>query len=104
MSVDLNENDYILLRNNDPSFQTMARVSDATNFRDINQNYSKTSTTDTFKGQLELFDGFAGFLHDDKHIDLSYFFSDVTKNTNPITGKEFLKLNGHRFLNLKQTL
>jgi len=101
MSVDLNENDYILLRNNDPSFQTMARVSDATNFRDINQNYSKTSTTDTFKGQLELFDGFAGFLHDDKHIDLSYFFSDVTKNTNPITGKEFLEIKRTPFFKFK---
>ena len=81
MSVILDENNYILLRNNDPSYQAMTRVSDANNTYDIRQEYIKTGETrNDFQSQLDLFNKNKGILNDGLFIDMTNFFTDTERN------------------------
>ena len=45
MSVIFGENNYRILRNNDPAYQAMTRISDANNTYDVRQQYVKTGVT-----------------------------------------------------------
>lgn len=79
MSVLLDENNYRILRNNDPGYQVMTRVSDANNIYDVRQEYIKTGKTrNDFESQLNLFDKNKGILNDGIYIDMSNFFVDST--------------------------
>lgn len=80
MSIILTENNYILLRNNDPSWQAMTRVTDANNVFDVRQEYIKRGNVrNDFKTQLDLFDDNKGLLNDGTFIDLTQFFMDTEK-------------------------
>ena len=80
MSVILTESNYTILRNNDPSWQAMTRVSDANNVFDVRQEYVKRGNVrNDFKTQLNLFDNNKGLLNDGTYIDLTQFFMDTTK-------------------------
>ena len=80
MSVILTESNYTILRNNDPSWQAMTRVSDANNVYDVRQEYVKRGNVrNDFKTQLNLFDNNKGLLNDGTYIDLTQFFMDTTK-------------------------
>lgn len=77
MSVILDEHAYQLLRNNDPSYQVMTRVSDANNVYDVRQEYIKTGETrNDFATQLELWKENKGVLNDGRYVDLSNFFNN----------------------------
>lgn len=83
MSVILNESNYTVLRNNDPSWQAMTRVSDANNVYDVYQEYVKRGNVrNDFKSQLNLFDNNKGLLNDGTFIDLTQFFMDTEKISN----------------------
>lgn len=78
MSVKIDENNYILLRNNDPSYQVMTRISDANNTYDIRQEYIKTGKTrNDFESQTSLFKNNRGILNDGLFIDMSNFFMNT---------------------------
>ena len=77
MSVLLDENNYRIIRNNDPGYQVMTRVSDANNIYDVRQEYIKTGKTrNDFETQLNLFDKNKGILNDGIYIDMSNFFTN----------------------------
>ena len=81
MSVLLTENNYKILRNNDPSYQVMTRVSDANNIYDIRQEYIKTGKTrNDFTSQTHLFTKNKGILNDGIYVDMSNFFTETTVN------------------------
>lgn len=80
MSVILTESNYTMLRNNDPSWQVMTRVSDSNNIYDIRQEYVKRGNVrNDFKTQLNLFDNNKGLLNDGTFIDMTQFFMDTVK-------------------------
>jgi hypothetical protein len=80
MSVTINEDNYKLIRNNDPLFQVMTRISDTNNVVDVVQEYVKIgSTRNDFATQLELFDRNVGILNDGKSIDMTNFFIQTKK-------------------------
>lgn len=80
MSIILTENNYTLLRNNDPSWQAMTRVTDANNVFDVRQEYVKRGNVrNDFKSQLDLFDDNKGLLNDGTYVDLNQFFMDTEK-------------------------
>lgn len=81
MSVLLTENNYNILKNNDPLYQVMTRVSDANNIYDVRQEYIKTGNTrNDFASQTHLFDRNKGILNDGVYVDMSKFFTDTTVN------------------------
>lgn len=89
MSVLLNDDEYKIVRNDDPSYQAMTRVSDANNIYDIKQTYVKNSERNDFEVPLETWNGNKGMLNDGKYINMSDFFMDVVKTQH--NGKDFLK-------------
>lgn len=105
MSVILSENNYTILRNNDPSWQAMTRVSDANNIFDIRQEYIKRGNVrNDFKTQLNLFDNNKGLLNDGNFIDLTYFFMDTVKKPNSTiesTSVPYFKFKTNAVINSK---
>lgn len=82
MSVTVNEDNYRLVRNNDPLFQVMTRISDTNNVVDVVQEYVKIgSSRNDFATQLELFDRNVGILNDGKSINMTNFFIQTKKVT-----------------------
>lgn len=82
MSVNITENNYKVVRNNDPSFQAMSRVADANNIYDVYQEYIKSGTNrNDFTSQLKLFDNNKGILNDGKYVDMSNFFMESQVST-----------------------
>lgn len=82
MCAVVNENNYRIVRNDDPLFQVMKRISDTNNVADVVQEYVKLGKErNDFATQLELFDKNAGILNDGKSIDLTNFFIQTKKTT-----------------------
>lgn len=87
MSVIFDENVYRILRNNDPAYQAMTRVSDANNTYDIRQRYVKIgSTRNDFSSQLANYKDNRGILSDGTYIDMTNFFIETERKV--INGKE----------------
>lgn len=75
MSIKVDNNDYLNVRNNDPAYQVLTRITDANNIYDIKQTYIKNGTTrNDFNTQLETFRFNRGILCDGTPIDKSKFF------------------------------
>ena len=75
MSVIIDDSDYRIVRNNDPSYQSMARISDTNNISDIYQEYIKIGNTrNDFATQITNFDNNKGILNDGKSINMTKFF------------------------------
>lgn len=108
MSVILDENNYILLRNNDPSYQVMTRVSDANNTYDVRQEYIKTGKTrNDFESQTSLFDKNKGILNDGLFIDMTNFFTTTTRDVNDnliVTPIPYFKFKTNAVLNHRNSL
>lgn len=81
MSIKIEESNYQIVRNNDPLFQVMTRISDTNNVYDVKQRYIKTSGNERndFKSQLDLFDNNKGILNDGIYVNLSNFFTKTEK-------------------------
>lgn len=89
MSVILDETGYRTIRNDDPSYQAMTRVSDANNIYDVKQTYIKNSERNDFTGALSDWDNNCGLLNDGKYISMKDFFMTVEPTT--VNGKKYLK-------------
>ena len=92
MSVLLDENEYKIVRNNDPSYQAMTRVSDANNIYDIKQRYIKNKIRNDFTEPLSTWNHNKGFLNDGKYINMSNFFTETIQRL--INGNN--RLEGHQ--------
>ena len=92
MSVLLDENEYKIIRNNDPSYQAMTRVSDANNIYDIKQRYIKNKIRNDFTEPLSTWNHNKGFLNDGKYINMSNFFTETIQRL--INGNN--RLEGHQ--------
>lgn len=106
MSVIFDESNYQKVRMNDPSYQSMIRISDVNNVYDIRQEYVKTGTTrNDFQTQLDKFNNNSGVLNDGKYIDMSNFFIDtervVTNGVTSVVGKNipYFKFKTNHVLN-----
>ena len=106
MSVIFGENNYRILRNNDPAYQAMTRISDANNTYDVRQQYIKTGVTrNDFETQLNAFRNNRGILNDGLYVDMSNFFIDTKRvlinGTETIIGKEipYFKFKTNSILN-----
>jgi len=87
MSVIFDENTYRILRNNDPAYQAMTRVSDANNTYDVRQQYVKIGTSrNDFETQIANFKDNRGILNDGLYIDMTNFFIDTERTV--VNGKE----------------
>ena len=106
MSVIFDESNYQKVRMNDPSYQSMIRISDVNNVYDIRQEYVKTGTTrNDFQTQLDKFNNNSGVLNDGKYIDMSNFFIDteriVINGVTSVVGKNipYFKFKTNHVLN-----
>lgn len=77
MSIPLKENTYYELRARDPSFQSLVRVSDSSNFIDVSDIYVKNSERNDFENPLKLFNHNVGYLTDGKYINMKNFFTET---------------------------
>ena len=110
MSVIFGENNYRILRNNDPAYQAMTRISDANNTYDVRQQYVKTGITrNDFETQLNAFRNNRGILNDGLYVDMSNFFTDTQKilinGVETIIGKEipYFKFKTNSILNYTES-
>ena len=103
MSVNIEENNYRIVRNHDPQFQAMTRVTDANNVYDIRQEYIKNGTTrNDFLSQKEYYDRNVGILNDGKYVDMSNFFTETVRlSDKTVTGKpiKYFKFKTNHVLN-----
>src|SRR5574344_534290 len=99
MSVLLDESNYRLIRNNDPSYQAMTRVSDANNIFDIKQTYIKNKTQNDFSNPLSTWISNRGLLNDGKYVDMSNFFMEVVPKT--VNGKSYLEGRSIQYFRFK---
>jgi hypothetical protein len=82
MSISLKTNVYKLLRENDPVYQAMTRISDTLNIYDIKQEFIKSSTQNDFTNPLSLFNHNKGLLSDGKYINMENFFVTIVDTVN----------------------
>lgn len=107
MSVNIEESDYRIVRNHDPQFQAMTRITDTNNVYDIRQEYIKDGETrNDFAIQKEMFNRNIGILNDGKYIDMSSFFTETIRvGETSIVGKtiEYFKFKTNHVLNANTT-
>lgn len=106
MSIIVNENNYRYIRNNDPLYQSMIRISDTNNTSDIVQEYIKSGNSrNDFRKQIDLFDNNSGILNDGKHIDMSKFFIETSLVNGKLVGKSipYFKFKTNRVLNFRDS-
>jgi hypothetical protein len=77
MSVIIDDSDYRVVRNNDPSYQAMARIADTNNIFDVYQRYVKIGNSrNDFATQIANFSNNKGILNDGKPINMAKFFTN----------------------------
>ena len=71
MSVNIEESDYRIVRNHDPQFQAMTRITDTNNVYDIRQEYIKDGETrNDFAIQKEMFNRNIGILWKNYYFEI----------------------------------